>query len=658
VPVPALAEVAGMSKPDVEFANSSVTLLPQAQAAPAETEGRLIIAARVASILPEGADWVAHRQRTLEIRDFVRSAPKPEINLKPAGETELPSFTEPFKIALQPYAAEPASALAQEPSSDFPPLVVEFVEFARADFEPTAWGETVAGEVADQELTAEEMEQEGIPTMESSRMEPVRVDPVRFESARPQPFQFEPVKIDPVFMERTTAKPDAANQSATPAASEAEPTEPTPAETASRPIPEAVTRPEPVTLHGIAPSRGKSLQVFASALAREAEIQSPRQNSLPLRPVMVLGPVDSSAAETLEKSAPEKATAEKQDPRNLNPKRKSDVRVLSLPTKTPAKVENPKPALVKSSEPKPVEAASAEPKPATAKAAEPKPVESKPAESKSANEKPAEPQKPPSKKDDVRKPAALAPELAPVAEAPHHPAPINPAPPIPDLLGLPTLSLENPSFWSRIPTAVRLGIIAAVIAAGGAGVFLTSRGSGAMPGKTTQEVVVEDGPPLATTAGWIQDWFTDPKGSKVARHVDVLRGSLAMHDYRVELEGQIDRGAIGWVFRANNKNFYAEKIALVTPGLDPAIALVHIAVVDGQEVVREEHPLKLKVHVDTQYKIRLDVVGHRFTTWVQDQQVDEWNDARIDAGGVGLYYDAGDSAHLKGSLNVVPLKIK
>ena len=210
---------------------------------------------------------------------------------------------------------------------------------------------------------------------------------------------------------------------------------------------------------------------------------------------------------------------------------------------------------------------------------------------------------------------------------------------------------------------MRIGIIAAVLAAAIGGIVLTSNGSGSTSTSNAKPTpnrptVVEAGPALATNAGWVQDWFTDPRGSKLSRHVDVLRGSLALRDYRLEMEGQIDQGAIGWVFRANNKSFYAEKVAIVTPGLEPTIALVRIAVVDGKEVSREQVPLPLKVHLDTLYKIRVDAVGHRFTTWVQDQQVDEWNDSRIEAGGVGLYYDGGESAHLKGTLNVIPLKEK
>ena len=53
--------------------------------------------------------------------------------------------------------------------------------------------------------------------------------------------------------------------------------------------PAGITRPLPVTLHGLAPLRGKPIQAFTAALARNGGIQIPDAMGLPLRPVMVLG---------------------------------------------------------------------------------------------------------------------------------------------------------------------------------------------------------------------------------------------------------------------------------------------------------------------------------------------------------------------------------
>jgi hypothetical protein len=226
---------------------------------------------------------------------------------------------------------------------------------------------------------------------------------------------------------------------------------------------------------------------------------------------------------------------------------------------------------------------------------------------------------------------------------------------------LPGLSYgSSESFWRRLPTAVRIGGIAAVLALAIGGVILTSHGSSAPtapPPAPREPQVVEASSALANTGGWAQDWFTDHGGLKLGRHVDVLRGTLTLRDYRLMFEGQIEQGALGWVFRANNKSFYVEKVQVVTPGLQPVVALVRFAVINGQEGPRTQIPLPIKAHLDTTYKVRMDAVGNRFSTWIQDQKVDEWTDGQIDAGGVGLYYDNGDSAKLRDTLNVIPLKL-
>ena len=57
--------------------------------------------------------------------------------------------------------------------------------------------------------------------------------------------------------------------------------------------------------------------------------------------------------------------------------------------------------------------------------------------------------------------------------------------------------------------------------------------------------------------------------------------------------------------------------------------------------------------------VKFSTDGDHFTTWVQDQKVDDWTDARLKTGGVGLYSDRGESRNLKnGSLRVAPLVIK
>ncbi len=534
----------------------------------------------------------------------------------------------------------------------------------------------------------------------SAGPEPMRVGPIPIEAApregfRPEPLHFEPVHIDPVFMEQIAAtaefnalktaqvqvnssngqepvelppsQPELTVETAPETAVvletvEAEPEAQAPAASEiaapAQPTPPAVTKPAPVTLHGLAPARGKPVQVFTSAVFRSGDVQVPREACLPLRPTMVLGPapkvvtapaaVPPSSHDKIVPSRPVKSipVPEKRDsrPAELKPNR-SEVRILPVRVKEelPARQKDP----VRQMEPaKPTPAKEPPAAPLKETAAE-KPKASPPVEIR-----------PPAPVPAAAKSRVVPAPIVPPFKEPAPTAPVS-VQEEPDLLGLPKLSFQpSENFWTRLPVIARIGAVAACLALVVGGIMLTSRGSGAAkvaPPADREPQMVEAGSALANTAGWAQDWFADRAGSQQGRHVDVLRGSLTLRDYRMVFEGQIEHGALGWVFRANDKSFYVEKIQVVAPGREPVVALVRFAVIDGQEQPRTQIPLAIKAHLDTMYKVRMDVVGSRFTTWVQDEKVDQWTDSQIGAGGVGLYYDSGDSAKLKDTLNVIPL---
>ena len=159
--------------------------------------------------------------------------------------------------------------------------------------------------------------------------------------------------------------------------------------------------------------------------------------------------------------------------------------------------------------------------------------------------------------------------------------------------------------------------------------------------------------------GWIEDWGSEP-ALHHTRQITILRSSQTYTDYRIQMQAQIETKAIGWVFRAADpKNFYVTKIEIVKPGLEPSIALVRFAVINGEEQPHVRIPLLMKVWRDTMYKIQFDAVGNHFTTYVQDQKIDQWTDDRIKTGGVGLYSERGEVANIKdGGMNVLSLTVK
>lgn len=243
-------------------------------------------------------------------------------------------------------------------------------------------------------------------------------------------------------------------------------------------------------------------------------------------------------------------------------------------------------------------------------------------------------------KSDVRilPPAAVAvkPSLPVVTAA----APVSAKPD----LGLPALRLESGgnAGASHMPKIVAA---AAGVAAIGLGIFLFLGQRETRP-KPAAETTI-------TSANWISNFATDAKSQ---RRVSVLRASMGLTAYRLDFESSIQIKGLGWVYRAQDaKNYYVSKIELEKPGQNPEFAIVHFAVIDGVEQPHEQTPLHVGVPLGGHYKIRLEAVGDRFTTWVQGQQVDQWMDGRLKAGGAGLYREGAEQFTLHGDFQVTPL---
>jgi hypothetical protein len=69
-------------------------------------------------------------------------------------------------------------------------------------------------------------------------------------------------------------------------------------------------------------------------------------------------------------------------------------------------------------------------------------------------------------------------------------------------------------------------------------------------------------------------------------------------------------------------------------------------VIGGQETQHVQVPVRIMLHNGRPYRIREDVSEQGFTTSIDDQAVDFWNDDRLRTGGVGFFADKGDTPHL------------
>jgi hypothetical protein len=108
---------------------------------------------------------------------------------------------------------------------------------------------------------------------------------------------------------------------------------------------------------------------------------------------------------------------------------------------------------------------------------------------------------------------------------------------------------------------------------------------------------------------------------------------MTMSDYRIEFVGRIERKSLGWVFRAfDSKNYYVGKLEAASGGL----AITHFAVIRGVEGPHIQRALPIAAAAGTTLKVRVDASGPRFTIYVQNQVVEDWEDDRLKIGGVGF----------------------
>ena len=127
----------------------------------------------------------------------------------------------------------------------------------------------------------------------------------------------------------------------------------------------------------------------------------------------------------------------------------------------------------------------------------------------------------------------------------------------------------------------------------------------------------------------------------------IWKPSVRLADYRMEFEGQIDKNAMSWAFRAPDlRNYYATKIVVRKSGALPTAEIVRYAVLNGFESDRQRLPLPMSIRPDTLYHVQMSVRGNQFTTRVNGQIVDTWADSRLRRGGIGFFTDKGESSSI------------
>jgi hypothetical protein len=149
-------------------------------------------------------------------------------------------------------------------------------------------------------------------------------------------------------------------------------------------------------------------------------------------------------------------------------------------------------------------------------------------------------------------------------------------------------------------------------------------------------------------AGWARTWQYDAASFISPGKLALYSPTSGMRDYSLSFLAQIDRRSLNWVVRAADvRNYYAVRIVIVRPGPLPEAVVMRYAVINGKAQRPVTLPLPLTIRQDTLFKVRMEVQGDNFTTYVQDQVVDSFTDGRLPAGGVGFFSPQGDRALLR-----------
>ena len=145
----------------------------------------------------------------------------------------------------------------------------------------------------------------------------------------------------------------------------------------------------------------------------------------------------------------------------------------------------------------------------------------------------------------------------------------------------------------------------------------------------------------------VAGWSSSSDGYVRPGQLALFQPSVKFTDYRMEFFGQLESKSMSWVVRGKDpKNYYAMKFDVVQPGLRPIISMVHYPVVEGKPGKKVEMPLSVMVHNDTPYHVAVDVKGSHYVASIEGQEVDEWTDDSLMAGGVGFFSEAGARARI------------
>ncbi len=143
--------------------------------------------------------------------------------------------------------------------------------------------------------------------------------------------------------------------------------------------------------------------------------------------------------------------------------------------------------------------------------------------------------------------------------------------------------------------------------------------------------------------GGVADWKLDAAGARTGS-LALYAPSMQLTDYEMEFLVRVENRTATWVFRATDNNDHYRATLRVTP--EGGYEFSRWAVIGGKAEQAVSSPVAAASKTRTALAVRTSVKGNTFSVFVDGQAVDQWNDSRLPAGGVGFGDAPDDRARL------------
>jgi hypothetical protein len=143
------------------------------------------------------------------------------------------------------------------------------------------------------------------------------------------------------------------------------------------------------------------------------------------------------------------------------------------------------------------------------------------------------------------------------------------------------------------------------------------------------------------------NWSYDKSGFVNPGVLSLFEPSLRLTNYDLDALVEIEAKGLGLAFRAaSSRSYQVAKLVVEGSGPMPSLAVARYTVISGHasRPVLTCYPQRFQS--DTLYRLHLEVRGDAFSLYIQGNLVDYWSDARLPAGGVGLFCSPGEHARV------------